>query len=74
MVCVVNIYRYGGIANSLAVEFDTWTNSNFSDLWYDHISVHSLGVDPNAAAERAQLGIDLAVEIGDGDMHSVKVH
>ena len=65
--------RYGGIANSLAVEFDTWTNSNFSDLWYDHISIHSMGTDPNIAAENGQLGIDLAAEIGDGGIHAVKV-
>ena len=64
---------YGGIANSLAVEFDTWTNSDFSDLWSDHVSVHSKGTDPNVAAENGQLGVDLPVEIGDGQVHKVKV-
>lgn len=32
---------YGGIENSIAIEFDTWYNPDLGDLFSDHISVRS---------------------------------
>ncbi len=58
---------YAGIANSLAVEFDTWNNS--PDGYYDgsqwigvadpnsnHVSIHSRGTAPNSEYEQYSLG------------------
>jgi len=64
---------YAGIANSLAVEFDTWTNSNYSDVWMDHISVHSNGREANSADERSQFGIQKDHPLADGKSHRIKI-
>lgn len=34
---------YGGIRNSIAIEFDTWFNDNTGDMWEDHVSVQVSG-------------------------------
>ncbi|MBM3214625.1 choice-of-anchor C family protein [Candidatus Poribacteria bacterium] len=38
---------YSGIANSLAVEFDTWDNSDFPDPDDNHISLHTARIKVN---------------------------
>src|ERR1051325_8180801 len=43
---------YGGIANSLAVEFDTWSNTSQSDPDDHYISVHSRGTGANSFEEK----------------------
>jgi hypothetical protein len=47
---------YGGITNSLAVEFDTWMNTSDGDLDDRHIGVHSRGALANSLNETASLG------------------
>jgi len=37
---------YGGLNRSLAIELDTWHNSDMGDLYYNHVSI--------SAAELAQ--------------------
>ena len=68
---------YGGISNSLAVEFDTWTNvdtQQSDDVFQDHISIHSSGpLLPNSSNESTSLGYWRAHSIADGKVHSAKV-
>ncbi|MCA8980597.1 MAG: hypothetical protein KDC14_11275 [Planctomycetes bacterium] len=44
------------IANSLAVEFDLYRNTNLGDLDGNHVSVHTAGVGANSAYEVASIG------------------
>ncbi|KAL3757138.1 hypothetical protein ACHAWU_002977 [Discostella pseudostelligera] len=68
---------YGGISNSLAVEFDTWTNvdtQQSDDVFQDHISIHSSGPTlPNSSNETTSLGYWRTYNIADGKVHSAKV-
>jgi len=73
---------YDGIANSLAVEFDTWYNpgganktAGSSDLFPDHVAIHSKGAhQPNSAKEDASFGQQrIHASIGDGKTHLVKI-
>ena len=58
---------YNGIANSVAIEFDTLRQSwlgdplsglpNAPDLLANHVSVHTRGTDSNDSHERASLGL-----------------
>lgn len=60
---------YGGISNSLAVEFDTWTNvdTQTDDIFQDHISVHSGGpLLPNSPGKSTSLGYWRPYDIADG--------
>ena len=60
---------YGGISNSLAVEFDTWTNvdTQTADIFQDHISVHSGGpLLPNSPRKSTSLGYWRPYDIADG--------
>lgn len=48
---------YGGIINSLAIEFDTWYNPETLDPMENHVSVHTRGWrDPNSSNHTYQLG------------------
>ena len=42
---------FGGISNSLAIAFDTWTNPGSDTMLSDHISVQSRGTDENDALQ-----------------------
>ena len=42
---------FGGISNSLAIAFDTWTNPGSDTMLADHISIQSLGTGPNDALQ-----------------------
>jgi hypothetical protein len=67
---------YGGIANSLAVEFDMWTNvdtQGSSDLFHDHISIHSASVGINSAEASTMIGNWRPVELSDGKVHKARV-
>lgn len=65
---------YGGIANSIAVEFDTWYNPDLGDLFMDHISVHSAGpFEANHAGIATQLGVARPHPLADGQKHLAKV-
>ncbi len=70
---------YHGIANSIAVEFDTYTNSACSvaavnDLGVPHVSVHTLGTAPNSVSESASIGATTVVPpFSDGGVHTARV-
>lgn len=46
----------GGIKKSLAIEFDCARNTDLNDPTNRHISIHSMGSDPNNADETHSLG------------------
>merc|ERR1712100_982885 len=55
---------YGGIPNSLAVEFDTWYNPEMGEPYENHIAVHTRGWRrPNSANHSYALAH--TVSIGD---------
>lgn len=63
-----------GITNSLAVEFDTWCNSEFNDPNGNHLSVHTNGILPNDADEAFSLGASTAIpNLSDGSIYTVKI-
>jgi peptide-N4-(N-acetyl-beta-glucosaminyl)asparagine amidase len=65
---------YGGIPNSLAIEFDTWQNSELGDPNNNHISVHTQGALPNTADESASLGFTTNIpNLSDGTKHLVSI-
>ena len=69
-----NQMGYGGIENSIAIEFDTWYNPDMGDLFSDHISVHSSGpLSGNHAGETSQLGVAKLHSLADGKEHLARV-
>jgi hypothetical protein len=67
---------YEGIPNSLAVEFDTWQNSDLGDTSDNHISVHTLGTQPNSADARSLRKSTTSTAIpnlSDGAIHRVSI-
>jgi hypothetical protein len=67
---------YGGITNSLAVEFDTWMNSTDGDPDDAHISVHTRGVLANSLNETASIArVTPAGNFTDnsGTVHKVRI-
>jgi glucose/arabinose dehydrogenase len=70
---------YNGIANSIAIEFDTYVNAtcgstSIVDPHGIHVSVHSLGTAPNSVDESASLGSTIAVpSFTDGAVHVGRV-
>lgn len=64
---------FEGIENSIAVEFDTWYNPEFSDMFYDHVTIYSKGLEANSMLEDARLSSSVLHTLGDGLIHSVKI-
>jgi len=67
---------YGGLRNSIAIEFDVWTNTgpDTDDIFYDHISIHSAGFSlPNESGPRTSLGSSRPVDLADGELHRVRI-
>ena len=69
---------YGGMNNSLAIEFDLWTNvasqQNSDDLFADHISIHSGSEGRNNPGEGTALGYAAAAaDLADGKVHRVSI-
>lgn len=65
-----------GISNSLAVEFDTWNNTGRG--WADtafarHTSIQTNGLNPNSPEESASLGAASIGDIGDGQIHNIRI-
>jgi hypothetical protein len=65
---------YQDISNSLAVEFDTWDNTEWVDQGLNHISVQTNGTGPNnprpfAMLANAQVGPNMS----DGNPHTAKI-
>ncbi|KAH9148078.1 hypothetical protein LEN26_004610 [Aphanomyces euteiches] len=65
---------YGGIPNSLSVEFDTTYNPEMLDLYENHISVHTRGYDvANSGDHSYSLGATSQIpDLTDG-IHSVRI-
>jgi hypothetical protein len=65
---------YSGILNSLAVEFDTWYNSELLEPYENHIAVHTRGWrHPNSANHSFALGSTPSVpELTDG-VHRARI-
>ena len=67
---------YGGIRNSMAIEFDMWTNvdtQGSDDLFEDHISIQSLSTAPNSAGATSALGYSRGVDMADGKIHRARI-
>ncbi len=64
---------FGGIPNSLAIAFDTWTNPGQDTLGVDHVSIQSRGQLPNDALEAGLLGVPRAYPLADGVVHHARI-
>ena len=65
---------YSSIANSLAVEFDTFQNPEATDLDANHIGIHSRGMLPNSSDESAALArVTPAIDMSDGAVHTAVI-
>lgn len=70
---------YAGIANSVAIEFDTWDNHDSGhafvrDVNDNHVAVHTLGTEPNSEFESYALGVSPNLPwLDDGEVHTVRI-
>jgi hypothetical protein len=69
---------YDGVPRSLAVEFDTWLNTEgtVDDPDGNHVAVHTKGTLANSSDEAARIGLPLSpagVNLSDGGVHSVVI-
>jgi hypothetical protein len=65
---------YGGIPNSLAIEFDTWWNSEYADPQPTHVSIHTRGAAANSPGEGASIARATAIpNLLDGRVHTAVV-
>jgi hypothetical protein len=65
-----------GIENSLAIEFDTFQNFDFSDPNANHVAVQSCGTAPNTADHATcnlSLNATLPITLTDGANHNVRI-
>jgi hypothetical protein len=65
---------YGGITNSVAVEFDTFRNALIGDPNGNHISIHTGGTAANSNLEDHSLGIAANLpNMSDGNTHTAGI-
>jgi hypothetical protein len=67
---------YGGINNSLAVEFDTWQNNNLGDPFFDHLAIISNGNNNHSGASNLAGPIQASAtstNIEDGVEHTIRI-
>jgi gliding motility-associated-like protein len=67
---------YGGINNSLIVEFDTWKNGNQGDPSYDHLAIMKNGNPSHDSADNLAGPIVASssnANIEDGNFHEIKI-
>jgi hypothetical protein len=66
---------YDGLKNSVAVEFDTYQNTEVRDPSHSHISVHTNGTGTNGWSESLSLGSwnSSPALLDDGAVHTVKI-
>lgn len=66
---------YAGIPRSLAVEFDTWYNTEFSDDFNsNHVAVHTRWRNPNSETQVARLGVaNVPFDLEDGQVHTATI-
>lgn len=71
-----SLMGFDGLENSLAIEFDSWFNSEEreeADTFYDHVTVYSNGPSGNSVSERARLSASAIHDLADGRVHAVKI-
>jgi len=71
-----SLMGFDGLDNSLAIEFDSWFNSDRreeTDTFYDHVTVYSNGPGGNSVSERARLSASAIHDLADGRIHAVKI-
>lgn len=68
---------YGGISNSLAVEFDTHVNTGFYDPNNNHVGVQSCGISANTPDHGTTCNLGLRanppVTLSDGNPHAASI-
>ena len=65
---------YGGIPNAVAVEFDTWFDSNLRDPYENHVAVFTRGTSQLRAEHGSHLGVGLDIpDLADGERHDVRI-
>lgn len=67
---------FGGVLPSLGVEFDTYTNGNFSDLMEDHMSIAKDGDLDHASVNNLAGPIPMtaaATNVEDGQYHNIRI-
>ena len=65
---------YDKLPNSLAIEFDTFSNFENPDPNNNHVSIHTNGTGPNGPSESFSLGVVTPTfDINDGSPHTAKV-
>lgn len=66
---------YSNIRNSVAIEFDTFRNSEFDDPDQSHVSVQTRGTGPNSPNKSFSLGTfsTTASTLDDGNIHTARV-
>jgi hypothetical protein len=66
---------YDGIPNSIAIEFDTYQNSQYADPVGAHVGIQSNGTAANSPAHNssANLGGPVQVAFADGNIHNATI-
>jgi hypothetical protein len=64
---------FGGIMNSLAVAFDTFSNPSWDKLGCDHVSIQSRSTGRNSAYDDGLLGVPRPYDLADGKIHLVRI-
>lgn len=65
---------YGGIDNSIALEFDTWYNALLGDIYQNHIAIHSMGKALNTPHASSRIASTSSIpSLADKNRHCVKV-
>jgi len=64
---------YGGLANSLAVEFDTWKNFDYEN--FNHVAIHTRWTETNTVNQDGVIAYngDLQINLKDGKPHVATV-
>jgi hypothetical protein len=62
---------YGGIDNSIAIEFDTWYNAERGDIYQNHLAIHTMGTEQNSPGAPARLASSTDIpDFSDGNRHT----
>lgn len=64
---------YEGIENSIAIEFDTFSNLDQEDPFYRHMGIHTAGVKANTLKSSALTQFVQLDSLGDSGVHGVRV-
>ena len=65
---------YGGIDNSIALEFDTWYNAFLGDIYQNHVAIHTMGKAMNSPFSHSRVSSTSNIPVlADKNRHCVKV-